>query len=182
MRRHVLRFFALVLAVVVVGALAAGGYARVVLGRSLPVTEGTIALTGLGRPVTVSRDALGVPTITRAVAGRSGARGRLRARAGAVLPDGPAAPAAGRRALGAGRRRGAAVRSHDGACTASATSRVRRSPSHPPTTRPSSRPTPAASTPGSQRWRRRRSSTCCCARRPSRGRPKTRCSRRSRCT
>lgn len=63
MRRHVLRFFALVLAVVVVATLAGGGYLRVVLGRSLPVTDGSLALGGLAQPVTVTRDALGVPTI-----------------------------------------------------------------------------------------------------------------------
>ena len=63
MRRHVLRFLLLVLAVVVVVAIAGGGYLRVVLGRSLPVADGTLTLPGLGQPVTVSRDALGVPTI-----------------------------------------------------------------------------------------------------------------------
>jgi penicillin G amidase len=63
MRRHVLRFFALVLAVVVVAALAGAGYLRVVVGRSLPVTEGRLTLAGLEQPVTVTRDGLGVPTI-----------------------------------------------------------------------------------------------------------------------
>jgi penicillin amidase len=63
MRRHVLRFFALVLVAAVVLTLAGGGYLRVVLGRSLPVTDGSLALTGLAQPVTVTRDALGVPTI-----------------------------------------------------------------------------------------------------------------------
>ena len=34
------------------------------LGRSLPVADGTLRLAGLAQPVTVTRDALGVPTIT----------------------------------------------------------------------------------------------------------------------
>ena len=63
MRRHVLRFFALVIAAVVVATVAGGGYLRIVLGRSLPVTDGTLRLAGLAQPVTVTRDALGVPTI-----------------------------------------------------------------------------------------------------------------------
>jgi penicillin amidase len=63
MRRHVLRFFALVLVAAVVLTLAGGGYLRVVLGRSLPVTDGSHQLAGLAHPVTVTRDALGVPTI-----------------------------------------------------------------------------------------------------------------------
>ena len=63
MRRHVLRFFALVIAAVVVVTVAGGGYLRIVLGRSLPVTDGTLRLAGLTQPVTVTRDALGVPTI-----------------------------------------------------------------------------------------------------------------------
>jgi penicillin amidase len=63
MGRHVLRFFLLVIAVVVVVTAAGGGYLRVVLGRSLPVTDGSLALAGLVQPVTVTRDALGVPTI-----------------------------------------------------------------------------------------------------------------------
>ena len=63
MRRHVLRFFALVIAAVVIATVAGGGYLRIVLGRSLPVTDGTLRLAGLAQPVTVTRDALGVPTI-----------------------------------------------------------------------------------------------------------------------
>ena len=63
MRRHVLRFLLLVVGVAAVVTAAGGGYLRVVLGRSLPVTDGTLTLAGLGQPVTVSRDALGVPTI-----------------------------------------------------------------------------------------------------------------------
>jgi len=63
MRRHVLRFLALVFAVVAVLTLAGGGYLRVVLRRSLPVMDGTLALAGLSQPVTVTRDGLGVPTI-----------------------------------------------------------------------------------------------------------------------
>lgn len=66
MRRHVLRFLALVLAATVVVTLAGGGYLRVVLRRSLPVADGTLPLPGLSQPVTVARDALGVPTIRAA--------------------------------------------------------------------------------------------------------------------
>ena len=48
MRRHVLRFLLLVVGVAVVVTAAGGGYLRVVLGRSLPVTDGTLTLAGLG--------------------------------------------------------------------------------------------------------------------------------------
>lgn len=63
MRRHVLRFLLLVIAVAIVVTAAGGGYLRVVLRRSLPVTDGSLQLAGLMQPVTVTRDALGVPTI-----------------------------------------------------------------------------------------------------------------------
>ncbi|MEP7117631.1 MAG: penicillin acylase family protein [Acidobacteriota bacterium] len=64
MRRHVLRFFGvlLVLAVAVAAIVTIG--ARVMVGRSLPVIDGPLPLTGLAAPVTVTRDALGVPTVT----------------------------------------------------------------------------------------------------------------------
>jgi penicillin amidase len=63
MRRHVVRFFLLVVAVVVVAMMVGGSYLRIVLGRSLPATDGSLTLPGLAQPVTVARDALGVPTI-----------------------------------------------------------------------------------------------------------------------
>jgi penicillin amidase len=63
MRKHVLRFLLLVVGVAVVVTAVGGGYLRVVLGRSLPVTDGTLTLAGLAQPVTITRDALGVPTI-----------------------------------------------------------------------------------------------------------------------
>ena len=63
MRRHVLRFFLLVLAALVLIVAGGAGYARVVLGRSLALMDGELRLPGLAEPVTVSRDALGVPTI-----------------------------------------------------------------------------------------------------------------------
>ncbi len=63
MRRHVLRFFLLVLAALVLIVAGGAGYARVVLGRSLAVMDGQLKVPGLAEPVTVSRDALGVPTI-----------------------------------------------------------------------------------------------------------------------
>ena len=47
----------------VVAALAAGGWFYFRLRASLPRLDGTAALTGLGAPVTVERDALGVPTV-----------------------------------------------------------------------------------------------------------------------
>ena len=64
MRRHVLRFFALVLALAVVAAIVVAIGARVMVGRSLPVQDGTVPVAGLTAPVTVTRDALGIPTFT----------------------------------------------------------------------------------------------------------------------
>ena len=64
MRRHVLRFFVLVLGVAMAAAIAFVGGARVMVGRSLPTVDGTLPLAGLSAPVTVTRDALGIPTFT----------------------------------------------------------------------------------------------------------------------
>lgn len=50
------------LALVVAIVLAIG--ARVMVGRSLPALDGDVTLPGLQAPVTIARDALGVPTIT----------------------------------------------------------------------------------------------------------------------
>ena len=63
MRRHVLRFLLLVVVAVVVITAVGGAYLWVVLGRSLPATDGSLSLAGLTQPVTVTRDGLGVPTI-----------------------------------------------------------------------------------------------------------------------
>ncbi len=52
-----------VLLVVVIGG---GVYVRQQLHASLPMLDGTIAVDGLSGPVTIERDALGVPTITAA--------------------------------------------------------------------------------------------------------------------
>jgi penicillin amidase len=55
------------LAILVIVATVAGGlYLRYELSASLPVTDGDVTLSGLSAPVTVERDALGVPTITAA--------------------------------------------------------------------------------------------------------------------
>ena len=96
--RLVGRILLTLLVVITVAAVAGGCYVRAQLRASLPLLEGTITLAGLSAPVTVTRDALGVPTITGAAARRRRARARLPARAGSFLPDGPAAPPAGRRA------------------------------------------------------------------------------------
>ncbi len=60
--RGVLALVALVIVVV----LAGGCYVRSELRASLPVVEGTRTVPGLSAPVTVARDALGVPAITGA--------------------------------------------------------------------------------------------------------------------
>ncbi|MCR4376298.1 MAG: penicillin acylase family protein, partial [Acidobacteria bacterium] len=45
-------------------ALGAAAYAWVQLGRSLPQLDGSREVAGLSAPVTITRDALGVPTVT----------------------------------------------------------------------------------------------------------------------
>jgi penicillin amidase len=63
------RFGRVILALLTVALLAAvagGCYVRAQLRASLPQLEGTAALHGLSAPVTVARDALGVPAITGA--------------------------------------------------------------------------------------------------------------------
>ena len=64
--RQFLRFLVWMTALVVVGAIVVAIGARVMVGRSLPVLDGSLALGGLAAPVTVTRDALGIPTITAA--------------------------------------------------------------------------------------------------------------------
>lgn len=62
--RQLLRFLVWMTALVVVGAIAVAIGARVMVGRSLPVLDGSLTLGGLSAPVTVTRDALGIPTVT----------------------------------------------------------------------------------------------------------------------
>lgn len=61
--RRVLRGLGWLLLILVLLTLATAGWAWVQLGRSLPQLDGTRILAGLSAPVTVDRDALGVPTI-----------------------------------------------------------------------------------------------------------------------
>ena len=72
------------------------------LRASLPLLDGSLALAGLSAPVSVTRDALGIPRSAGDTRGRR-ARHRLPARAGALLPDGPRPAACRRRAGRAGR-------------------------------------------------------------------------------
>jgi penicillin amidase len=62
--RQFLRFLLWMTALVVVGAIVVAIGARVMVGRSLPVLDGSLTLGGLSAPVTVTRDALGIPTVT----------------------------------------------------------------------------------------------------------------------
>lgn len=66
MLRHILRFFLIVLVVLVVLIIGASVYARSEVRGSLPKVDGTAAIKGLTANVRVDRDALGVPTITGA--------------------------------------------------------------------------------------------------------------------
>ncbi len=61
-----LRVLMALLAVLVLTTLGGGCYLRHQLRASLPVVEDTHELTGLSSPVTVARDALGIPTISGA--------------------------------------------------------------------------------------------------------------------
>ena len=63
MRRRLIRAAAILLGLVLVLGLAAGLYVRAQLRGSLPQLEGTLRVPGLSGPVTVARDALGIPTI-----------------------------------------------------------------------------------------------------------------------
>jgi len=58
-----LRVLGALLAFIAVLALAAGGWFYSRLRASLPVLDGSVATSGLTAPVTIERDALGVPTI-----------------------------------------------------------------------------------------------------------------------
>ena len=66
MRRLLLRGLIVVLAALVLVVLAGGIYVRSELRASLPALEGTLPLAGLTAPVTVTRDALGVPSLSAA--------------------------------------------------------------------------------------------------------------------
>ena len=61
--RRVLRGAAMVVALLAVAALAAGLWVRHRLAADLPATSGRLAVRGLAAPVTIARDALGVPAI-----------------------------------------------------------------------------------------------------------------------
>src|SRR5262245_13336053 len=61
--RRLLKFGLALVILIVVAAAAGALFIRHQLRASLPPLEGTFALAGLTAPVTVERDALGVPTI-----------------------------------------------------------------------------------------------------------------------
>ena len=64
MRRRGLRAFIAITVLLVLCAVAAGIWVRGRLRDSLPLLDGRLELAGLSAPVTVTRDALGIPTIT----------------------------------------------------------------------------------------------------------------------
>ena len=61
--RRLLRVVRWLLLLVILLTLITAGWAWIQLGRSLPQLDGTLTVAGLSAPVTVDRDALGVPTI-----------------------------------------------------------------------------------------------------------------------
>ncbi|HEY9467586.1 MAG TPA: penicillin acylase family protein [Vicinamibacterales bacterium] len=63
MRRRLTRAAAVVLGLILILGVAAGLYVRAQLRASLPQLDGTLPVPGLSAPVTVARDALGIPTI-----------------------------------------------------------------------------------------------------------------------
>src|SRR5688500_5824210 len=63
MRRRLLRAAAVLLGLVLVFGVAAGLYLRAQLSASLPQLDGSLRVAGLSAPVTIERDALGIPTI-----------------------------------------------------------------------------------------------------------------------
>src|SRR5215207_4061505 len=65
-RRALQRTVVVALSIVSLLILAAGGSGYWLLRSSLPLLEGTMALSRLSGPVTVSRDQQGVPTISGA--------------------------------------------------------------------------------------------------------------------
>ncbi|MGH9386576.1 MAG: penicillin acylase family protein [Vicinamibacterales bacterium] len=77
MVRRLLRFLLIGLGVLLVASISAGAYLWHQLRASLPITDGSIVVAGLGAAVTIERDALGVPTITAASASLDTDRGRI---------------------------------------------------------------------------------------------------------
>ncbi|WP_025133847.1 penicillin acylase family protein [Leucobacter sp. PH1c] len=63
-RRRPGRIILWILAIIVVLALAATGFGAWTVARSFPQANGELAVSGLAQPVSVQRDALGIPTIT----------------------------------------------------------------------------------------------------------------------
>jgi len=61
--RRFLRGLLIALVLLAVAAAGAGFWARARLRASLPQLDGTVRLGGLGAPVAVTRDALGIPTV-----------------------------------------------------------------------------------------------------------------------
>lgn len=61
--RRAVRFLARALALLAALGVLAAVVARVAVGRSLPMLDGESTVAGLGAPVTITRDAMGVPTI-----------------------------------------------------------------------------------------------------------------------
>ncbi len=61
--RRILRVLVIVLATAIVLLAAAAAGLRWHLGRGLPALDGVLAIDGLAAPLTIERDALGVPTI-----------------------------------------------------------------------------------------------------------------------
>ena len=179
MRRHILRFFALVIAVVVIVTVAGGGFCGSCWGASAGHRRHAEAGRAVAAGHRDSRRAGGADH-QGAVACRSRPRGGVRPRAGAVLPDGPAAAAAGRRVVGAGRP-GHRERRPGDAHPPFPAHRPRASPTRRPNTRLNS---------NVRRRRQRRARGAGGAavrvrllrRRRNPGRPRTRCSRRSPCT
>src|SRR5687768_10878191 len=66
MARRLIRLLLTLGVVLLVVVIGGGVYVRRQLHASLPMLDGTIAVNGLSGPVTIERDALGVPTITAA--------------------------------------------------------------------------------------------------------------------
>lgn len=64
--RHFFRFLAWMAGLAAVAAIVVAGGARLMVGRSLPVLDGRVTLAGLDAPVTIARDALGIPAVTAA--------------------------------------------------------------------------------------------------------------------
>ena len=63
MRRYVVRAVVIALGLILVLGAVAGLWARAQLRASLPPLDGALRVAGLSAPVTVERDALGIPTI-----------------------------------------------------------------------------------------------------------------------